>query len=657
MNEKQSLISTYYLMQVVPFIFLALEFMCYVHFSFSSLFSTIIPVLSRAWFFTNILHNRLFVLGMIVLASLGTTAKKDIEFSAIKQVIIPVVIGLVFFGSSVFIFANRTIRDVTDIYNLLYIILSVMGSLLILVGLNNISKYLKNNFLKDRYNKENESFKQTEEKVETPYSVNIPMQYYWEGKYHKGWINIVNPFRGTLLIGTPGSGKSFSVVNSFIRQHSAKGFSLVVYDFKFPDLAQLSYYHFLKNKQKGVVPPNTQFHVINFTDIEYSRRINPLKPDYIRTLADATETSEALIESLQRGVSAQGNADFFKTSAVNFLAACIYFFSKYKKGKYSDLPHVLAFINSSYEDIFNVLFTNSELISLLSPFKSAFDKKAFDQLEGQIGTVKVQISRLATKESFWVFTGDDFNLKVSDKEHPAYLVIANDPKTQSMNSALNALIINRLTRLVNTKGNNPVSIIIDETPTLYFHQVSNLLSTARSNKVSVLLGLQEIPQLEELYGKANAKTITSVIGNVLSGSVRSKESLDWLQTLFGKVKQRKENISVTRTDTNISYNEQMDYVIPASKISTLPTGSLVGQVVIDFGQEDKFETTNYNCATKLDMDAIKQEEKNFPKMPKFYNFGGDDKKEEFLMKNLKKIYNDIDEIIKDVFRQTTDETD
>ena len=371
-----------------------------------------------------------------------------------------------------------------------------------------------------------------------------------------------------------------------------------------------------------------------------------MKREYIEILADATETAEALYESLQKGDKGSGgNSDFFKTSAVNLLAASIYFWSRYENGKYSDLPHVLAFLNQEYDVLFKVLFSEPELKSLVSPFEAAYKSGAVDQLEGQMASLKVQLSRLATKESFWVFSGNDFNLKVSDKKDPSYLIIANNPKTQSMNSALNALIINRLTRLVNTKGNYPTSIIVDECPTLYFYQLATLLSTARSNKVSICLGLQELPQLEEQYGKATAKTITSIIGNTLSGQAKAPETLDWLQKLFGKVKQVKEGVTIRRYETTINMNEQMDFVIPASKISSLQAGTLVGQVALDFGQEDNFPTAMYHCKTNLDLKKIKKEEEAYKELPKVYNFGTADNREKLLQKNFKRIYDEVETVI------------
>lgn len=646
MEESRELKKLYTMMQFLVYTLVCIEVLMFVRFPFSQSLDIFLNIFRRLVFYKEMLYSKFLILAMLISTSVGTRAKKDINFKASKQVVVPLVFGLLLFFGSIYVYNLSVSAWFEKWENIAYILASFSGAIMTNVALDNISKYIKSNLLKDKFNTENESFEQTTKKVENKYSVNIPMKFHYNGKSRNGWINIVNPFRGTLLMGTPGSGKSFSVVNSYIRQHAAKGFSMVVYDFKFPDLAKITYYQYQKNKQKGVLNSKYKFNVINFSDIEYSKRINPLKREYIEILADATETSEALYESLQKGDKQGGNAEFFKTSAVNFLAACIYFFSRYDNGKYSDLPHVLSFINQPYQDIFQTLFSNPELESLLSPFKTAFDNQAFDQLEGQIGSLKVQISRLATKESYWVFSGDDFNLKVSDPNDPSYLIIANNPKTQAMNSALNALIINRLTRLVNTKGNLPTSIIVDEAPTLYFYQIANLLSTARSNKVSVLLGLQEIPQLEEQYGKATAKTVTSVIGNVISGSARAKETLEWLQIIFGKVKQKREGLTINENKTSLNINENMDYLIPASKIATLPAGSLVGQIALDFGQGDDFPTTMYNCSTNLDLKSIKAEEKKYVDLPKFYNFGTAEEREKVLTANFFKINEEVKQIVK-----------
>lgn len=647
MEESKELQKLYGFMQAFIYITVCIEILLFVHFPFSEQIMPLLSKMAKIPIYSNILYSKLFTFFIIMVTCIGTRSKKDLELDPTKQIIFPLIFGFImFFGSICFLFFKEKGETSLEWYNIAYIILSIIGATLINSALDNISKRIKSNFMKDRFNIENESFEQSKDKVETEFSVNIPMKFFYNRKWHNGWLNICNCFRGTFVIGTPGSGKSFSVINSFIRQHSAKGFAEVVYDFKFPELAKIAYYNYQKNKQLGKIPSNFKFNVINFSDIEYSRRINPLKREYIEILADATETAEALYESLQKGDKGSGgNSDFFKTSAVNLLAASIYFWSRYSIGKYSDLPHVLAFLNQEYDVLFKVLFSEPELKSLVSPFEAAYKSGAVDQLEGQMASLKVQLSRLATKESFWVFSGNDFNLKVSDKKDPSYLIIANNPKTQSMNSALNALIINRLTRLVNTKGNYPTSIIVDECPTLYFYQLATLLSTARSNKVSICLGLQELPQLEEQYGKATAKTITSIIGNTLSGQAKAPETLDWLQKLFGKVKQVKEGVTIRRNETTINMNEQMDFVIPASKISSLQAGTLVGQVALDFGQEDNFPTAMYHCKTNLDLKKIKKEEEAYKELPKVYNFGTADNREKLLQKNFKRIYDEVETVI------------
>ena len=647
MEESKELQKLYGFMQAFIYITVCIEILLFVHFPFSEQIMPLLSKMAKIPIYSNILYSKLFTFFIIMVTCIGTRSKKDLELDPTKQIIFPLIFGFImFFGSICFLFFKEKGETSLEWYNIAYIILSIIGATLINSALDNISKRIKSNFMKDRFNIENESFEQSKDKVETEFSVNIPMKFFYNRKWHNGWLNICNCFRGTFVIGTPGSGKSFSVINSFIRQHSAKGFAEVVYDFKFPELAKIAYYNYQKNKQLGKIPSNFKFNVINFSDIEYSRRINPLKREYIEILADATETAEALYESLQKGDKGSGgNSDFFKTSAVNLLAASIYFWSRYENGKYSDLPHVLAFLNQEYDVLFKVLFSEPELKSLVSPFEAAYKSGAVDQLEGQMASLKVQLSRLASKVSFWVFSCNDFNLKVSDKKDPSYLIIANNPKTQSMNSALNALIINRLTRLVNTKGNYPTSIIVDECPTLYFYQLATLLSTARSNKVSICLGLQELPQLEEQYGKATAKTITSIIGNTLSGQAKAPETLDWLQKLFGKVKQVKEGVTIRRNETTINMNEQMDFVIPASKISSLQAGTLVGQVALDFGQEDNFPTAMYHCKTNLDLKKIKKEEEAYKELPKVYNFGTADNREKLLQKNFKRIYDEVETVI------------
>lgn len=593
----------------------------------------------------NILNSKLSTLIAICLVSIGTVARKDLNFNPKRQIFYPLIAGLLLFFGSVY-FLNEPsgfLFKYTTVNNSIYMAMSLIGAVLMGTSLDNISKLIKSGLGKDKWNVEGESFMQQTKAEITPYSVNIPTQFYFGKKVNNGYINIVNPFRGTMVLGTPGSGKTFSIINPFIRQLIAKSFTMCLYDFKFPDLGQIAYYHYLLAKQNGKME-GFAFHVVNLNQVEKSRRINPLKAEYLNSLADASESAEALVEALKKSDKSGGADQFFTQSAVNFLASCIYFLSKHKGGKLSSLPHILALLNRTYEEIFTTLYSEPELISLLSPFFSAFKAKAFDQLEGQVGTLRIFISRLATKETFWVFSGDDVNLKISDSKTPSILVLANDPATQNINAACYSVVLNRLTRLINSKNNLPTSIIVDELPTLYVHKVENLIATARSNKVAVLLGLQELTQFQQQYGKDTAATITSVIGNVVSGSVRNKETLNWLEVLFGKSRQLSESLTIDRSKTSTSLSEKLDALIPAGKISSLGSGEMVGVIATEAKEfTGRFETSAINCRINLPEKELKQEEKNYRPLPDFYDFKG--KKDEILLQNFNKINEDIETMV------------
>lgn len=593
---------------------------------------------------------------LIIIVAIGTKAKKKQDLNIVKAIIIPIVIGvslifssLMFTDGGAVTFSNG--QAGFNMTHILYAIFSIVGAVLTQMGADAISKIIQLKSGKDRWNTEEESFDQNRELINTETSVNIPYLFRYNRKNNKGWMNI-NPFRGTMVIGTPGSGKSFGVINPAIRQLVQKGFCLCIYDFKFPDLAQIAYYHYLVKKQKDKDYKH-KFQVINLNEVEKSRRVNPFNKKYVRTLAEAQEMAEVMVASLQKGGGSAGGGfeAFFTQSAINFLACSIYYFAKFENGRYSDLPHILSFMNKSYEEIFTTLFTNEELESLLSPFKSAFENKAFDQLEGQVGTLKIFLSKLATKESFWVFSGDEVELKITDKEEPSIMILASDPATQDINSALYASILNRTIKLINSKHNIPGGIIADEFPTIFIHKVDNLIATARSNKIAVILGLQEIPQLRQFYKKEVADTITSIIGNVLSGSVRDKNTLDWLERMFGKIKQKSYSQSISSSGTTQSINEKMDNMIPAGKIAGLRTGEMVGMLAGGGDLEtDEYKTSAVSGKITLNMKEIQEEEANYIKLPTYYSFmdeAGNDMKDEVLMANFRRINNETQLIIQE----------
>ena len=731
----------------------------------------VLDLLGRFKVFNSISGCKVAELICICVVCIGTKAKKALKFNVKTMVIYPVLAGLTLVGMC-FIFHGMNIGMSWFGFpanRILYALCSVVGTMLVHQGLDGIAKYYNYKVGEDRFNFENESFQQSEDLVANDYSVNIPMIYYWKQKMHKGWINIINPFRGTIVLGTPGSGKSFGIIDPFIRQHAAKGFSMMVYDFKYPTLAKTLFYQYCKNRKAGRLPQNCGFRTINFTDVEYSDRINPIQRKYIPDLAAASETAATLLASLNKGGGEKkgGSEAFFTNSAENFLAAIIYFFvnfhpvgfkhgKKLKRfvslvddpkntdgkvhkyeivirnwddfnavdrdgnvvldfvdengndvstdedrmfvdlngfsykdrtgklvkiercwyededgkevepdtitGEFSDMPHVLSFLGRSYDQVFNILMQDDKIASLMAPFKSAYENKANDQLEGMVGTLRVNAARLVSPEAYWVFTGDDFDLKISDKANPSYLVIANDPEKEQVIGSLNALVLNRLITRVNSKGNIPVSIIVDELPTLYFHKIDRLIGTARSNKVAVTLGFQELPQLEADYGKVGMQKIITTCGNIFMGAARNKETLEWAQNdVFGKAKQTSRSISINDNKVSTTISEKMDYLVPAAKIADMATGWLAGQAARDFTatddgmlnhfdieQSEEFKTTKYFCKTHFDMKKIKDEEDHYVPLPKIYEFKNDREKEIMLNRNFKRVNEEVDKMVKEL---------
>ena len=730
-----------------------------------------LDLLARFKVFNSVSGCKVAELICICVVCIGTKAKKALKFNVKTMVIYPVLAGLTLVGMC-FIFHGMNIGMSWFGFpanRILYAFCSVVGTMLVHQGLDGIAKYYNYKVGEDRFNFENESFQQSETLVANDYSVNIPMIYYWKQKMHKGWINIINPFRGTIVLGTPGSGKSFGIIDPFIRQHAAKGFSMMVYDFKYPTLAKTLFYQYCKNRKAGKLPENCGFRTINFTDVEYSDRINPIQRKYIPDLAAASETAATLLASLNKGGGEKkgGSEAFFTNSAENFLAAIIYFFVNFhpvgfKQGKklkrfvslvddpkntdgkvhkyeivirnwddfnavdqdgnvvldfvdengndvstdedrmfvdlnsfsykdrtgkqvkiercwyededgkevepdtitgeFSDMPHVLSFLGRSYDQVFNILMQDDKIASLMAPFKSAYENKANDQLEGMVGTLRVNAARLVSPEAYWVFTGDDFDLKISDKANPSYLVIANDPEKEQVIGSLNALVLNRLITRVNSKGNIPVSIIVDELPTLYFHKIDRLIGTARSNKVAVTLGFQELPQLEADYGKVGMQKIITTCGNIFMGAARNKETLEWAQNdVFGKAKQTSRSISINDNKVSTTISEKMDYLVPAAKIADMATGWLAGQAARDFTatdermlnhfdieQSEEFKTTKYFCKTHFDMKKIKDEEDHYVPLPKIYEFKNDREKEIMLNRNFKRVNDEVEKMVKEL---------
>ena len=584
--------------------------------------------------FHSILYTKLFSLLLLALSCLGTKGVKAEKMSWNR-------IWTVLAVGSCLFFLNwwLLLLPISHLGNAtLYIFTMTAGYICLLMGGLWISRLLKHNLMEDVFNNENESFMQETKLMVNEYSVNLPTRFYYKKKWNKGWINVVNPFRASMVLGTPGSGKSYAIVNNYIKQQIEKGFAMYIYDYKFPDLSEIAYNHLLHHLDAYKVKP--QFYVINFDDPRKSHRCNPINPAFMTDISDAYESAYTIMLNLNRSwIQKQG--DFFVESPIILLAAIIWFLKIYEKGKYCTFPHAIEFLNRPYAQIFPILTSYDELANYLSPFMDAWEGGAQDQLQGQIASAKIPLSRMISPALYWVMTGDDFSLDINNSKEPKVLVVGNNPDRQNIYSAPLGLYNSRIVKLINKKKQLKSSVIIDELPTIYFRGLDNLIATARSNKVAVCLGFQDFSQLTRDYGDKESKVIQNTVGNVFSGQVVG-ETAKTLSERFGKVLQQRQSMTINRNDKSTSISTQMDSLIPASKISNLTQGIFVGAVSDNF--DERIDQKIFHAEIVVDSVKVSAEMKAYQPIPvivEFKNEDGSDNLKETIEANYRKVKQEI----------------
>ena len=584
--------------------------------------------------FSSILWTKLFCVVFLALSCLGTKGVKEEKITWSK-------IWTVLFSGFAFFFLNWWLL-VLPIGKVgaasLYIFTLSIGYICLLMGGVWMSRLLKNNLMDDVFNTENESFMQETRLMENEYSVNLPTRFYYKKKWNKGWINVVNPFRASMVLGTPGSGKSYAIVNNYIKQQIEKGFAMYIYDYKFPDLSEIAYNHLLHHLDAYKVKP--QFYVINFDDPRKSHRCNPINPVFMTDISDAYESAYTIMLNLNRSwIQKQG--DFFVESLIILLAAIIWFLKIYENGKYCTFPHAIEFLNRPYAQIFPILTSYDELANYLSPFMDAWEGGAQDQLQGQIASAKIPLSRMISPALYWVMTGDDFSLDINNPNEPKVLVVGNNPDRQNIYSAALGLYNSRIVKLINKKKQLKSSVIIDELPTIYFRGLDNLIATARSNKVAVCLGFQDFSQLTRDYGDKESKVIQNTVGNVFSGQVVG-ETAKTLSERFGKVLQQRQSMTINRNDKSTSISTQMDSLIPASKISNLTQGMFVGAVSDNF--DERIDQKIFHAEIVVNSAMVSAKMKAYQPIPvivDFTNKDGSDNLKETIEANYRKVKEEI----------------
>ena len=593
-----------------------------------------------AGLFGCIIYTKIFALVLLALSCLGTTGVKE-EKITWRKIWTVLAVGFILFFLNWWILALPLPIEANTA---LYIATMAAGYICLLMGGLWMSRLLKYNLMEDVFNNENESFMQETRLLTNDYSVNLPTRFYYKKKWNKGWVNVVNPFRATIVLGTPGSGKSYAVVNNFIKQQIEKGYSMYVYDFKFPDLSMIAYNHLMNNLDGYKVKP--KFYVINFDGPRRSHRCNPIHPDFMTDISDAYESAYTIMLNLNK-TWVQKQGDFFVESPIVLFAAIIWYLRIYQNGKYCTFPHAIELLNRKYEDVFPILTSYPELENYLSPFMDAWQGGAMEQLAGQIASAKIPLSRMISPQLYWVMSDSEFTLDINNPEEPKILCVGNNPDRQNIYGAALGLYNSRIVKLINKKGMLKSSVIIDELPTIYFKGLDNLIATARSNKVAVCIGFQDFSQLKRDYGDKEAAVVMNTVGNIFSGQVVG-ETAKTLSERFGKVLQKRQSITINRQDKSTSINTQMDSLIPPSKISGLTQGMFVGSVSDNF--DERIEQKIFHAEIVVDNEKVAAETKAYKPIPVITDFtdeNGKDCMRDMIHENYNRIKEEVKQIVKD----------
>jgi hypothetical protein len=563
---------------------------------------------------------KFIALGFLLIGLVGVRGRRDGK-ATYKSCIWQSATGLIlYFGSALLFYLPEDISTLSVIY----MVTAVSGFFLTLTGGTLLSRTLRVKLSEDVFNKENESFPQEERLLENEFSVNLPTRYTYKNKTRNGWINIINPFRGTIILGNPGSGKTWFCIRNFIHQHIKKGFCLFVYDFKFDDLSRLAYNYLLKYKSAYPVEP--KFYVINFDDLSKTNRCNPLDPSSMHDLTDAAESSRTILMALNREwIKRQG--DFFVESAITFVTANMWFLRKYGNGRFCTLPHLIELIQTDYSKLFSVLRTDPEIQALINPFVSAFLNDAMEQLEGQVASARIAMASLSSPALYYVLSENEFTLDINNPKDPKIVCAGNNPQKQHIYGAVLSLYLTRLVKIINTKGRQKCAVVFDEYPTLYFSGMDNLLATSRSNFISALLGVQSFSQLKKDYGREHAEVLFDLPGNVIAGQTVG-DTAKQLSERLGKILQNKQSVSINSQDTSTSHSQQLDLAVPASKIASLSSGEFVGMVADD--PYTKIQLKAFHCEIVNDVQSIQREESNFVEIPVIREVTSEDIEDNFL---------------------------
>jgi hypothetical protein len=559
---------------------------------------------SRSGLFKHFNNSKLVSLLFLAISLIGARGRKNPK-SNYRSAGTYIVCGLLVYFVSGLALSIKGL-ELTQVAQL-YMVLTGTGYLLILTGGVTLSRIIKGKLSNEVFNRANETFPQEERLLTNPYSINLPAVYQLKGRTRKMWINYVNPRRGLLALGSPGSGKSWYIIENCIRQLSDKSFAQFVFDFKYPELTNLTYNLYLKNRHKYPVEP--QFFCVNFT--KPIHRLNPLFPDMLHDLVDAIEASKTMLLSINKTWAAR-QGEFFVESPINLLAAVIWFLKKFDGGKYCTLPHAIELLQLPYDKLFTVLNYEPEIQTLVNPFSNAYLNDVMETVDNQLASVKIPLGRLSSPALYYILSGNDFTMDINNPKEPKIFCLGNDPLKADALAPVISLICDRLNKIVNQPGRYKCATIYDEFATIRATSVLRIVGQGRSNDIICILALQDYSQLKQVYSREEAEALFNMCGNIISGQVAG-ETAKLLSERFPKTMQDRESMSINSSDTSISRSKHLEASIPPSTISTLSSGEFVG-ITAD-NPDQPIELKAHHSRIVNDIPALAAEKASFKPLP------------------------------------------
>lgn len=571
----------------------------------SKLTDRLLANITSTGLFTHPIITKLIILGLLTIALLGVQGRKREKLSY-RTALCYIIIGVVlYFGG--WLISSLAMNRLAEM--IVYIGITTLGYILVMTGGTLLTRVIRQQLSDDVFNTANETFPQEERLIENEFSFNLPMQYRLKQQWRDSWLNCANPRRGVLILGSPGAGKSFFILENFLRIQLRKQYCQFTYDMKFPELTTLAYNYYLRYRHTYNVEP--KFCTINFTRLEYSHQCNPLDPTYMLDLVDAIQSSRTILLSINK-TWAQKQGDFFVESPMNLLAAIIWFLRKYRDGEFCTLPHAIETLQLPYDELFTILRTEPDIQILINPFISAYEQDVMETLDNQVSSVKIPLGRLASPSLYWVMSGNDFTLDINNPNEPKIFCLGNDPTKAEALAPIMSLYADRMNKIINVQGRAKCATNYDEFASLRATSVQTVISQGRSNLIACVIAVQDISQLRQVYSKDEADAIWNMTGNIISGQVAG-DSARLLAERFPKTLQDKNSLSINRTDVNVSKSKQLEFAVTASLISNLSSGEFVG--VIADNPDQPIELKAFHGKVINDLAALKKEKENFKPLP------------------------------------------